>query len=120
MLWVTAASFFYDLSGAEYALLMLTFSGVLTTEAVNTAVEKAVDMKTDKYNKLAEAAKDAAAAAVLISAVFSVAVAAFLFNDISVLVDIWGFVSSSAVAAAGVFLAAVLSIVFVFKNNKIR
>ena len=41
--YVTAFSFFYELKRAEYVLLMLTFSSVISAELINTAIEAAVE-----------------------------------------------------------------------------
>ena len=55
-------------------VLFAVCSSVLALECVNTAVEKTVDLETKERNSLAAIAKDAAAGAVLIAAIGSVAV----------------------------------------------
>lgn len=65
---------FFDVSRAEFAILALACALVMALEAVNTSVEKAVDLATGEFNRLAKIAKDAAAGAVLIAAIGSVAV----------------------------------------------
>lgn len=49
-------------------------TGVLSSELMNTAVERAVDLASPEEHALAKAAKDAAAGAVLVTAVFAAAV----------------------------------------------
>lgn len=71
--------FWFSLGRAEWAILLLTLAMVLTAEAVNTAVEQAVELSSPKVNPTARIAKDAAAAAVLISSVSAVVVGALLF-----------------------------------------
>jgi diacylglycerol kinase (ATP) len=52
---------------------------VLTLELLNTAIESVVDLTVEKtYHELAKVAKDCAAGAVLISAMASLMVAAWL------------------------------------------
>lgn len=63
---------FFEISKAEYAVLLALCALVLTAEAVNTAVERAVDTATEEITETARISKDAAAGAVLISAVFSI------------------------------------------------
>ena len=63
---------FFEISKAEYAVLLGLCGLVLSLEAVNTAIERAVDLATKELHPLAGAAKDAAAGAVLISAIFSI------------------------------------------------
>jgi len=69
----------YRLTRAESICLLLTIALVMLLEMVNTAIEKTVDAGCEGYNEHAKIAKDVAAGAVLISAMFSVAVAAVLF-----------------------------------------
>ena len=54
---------------------------VLVTEMINTALERVVDLSTQKYNHLAHAAKSVAAGAVRFAAVFAIAVAGLVFGD---------------------------------------
>jgi diacylglycerol kinase (ATP) len=65
-------------SAAEWALLALTIGFVLASEALNTAVEAALDRISADHHPLAKVAKDTAAGAVLIAALTALAVAAFL------------------------------------------
>ena len=68
-------------SRIEWAVLLLTIALVLAAEAVNTAVEAAVDLSCPEQNPKAGAAKDAAAGAVLLCAPGAVVVAVCLFSD---------------------------------------
>lgn len=67
------------LSTVEWAILTLAIAFVFSAEAMNTAVEAAIDLVSPGRHPLAKAAKDTAAAAVLVAAVAAVLVAAFLF-----------------------------------------
>lgn len=62
----------FTLSRTDWALLILTSGTVISSEVINTAIENAVNLASEKYNKFAETAKDAAAGAVLVSAFFAV------------------------------------------------
>lgn len=75
------AANFYELSRAEWAVLLLTFALVLSLEAVNTALERLSDRVSAQHDSLIKQCKDCAAGAVLIAAVFSVGVGAVLFWD---------------------------------------
>ncbi|MBQ4128335.1 MAG: diacylglycerol kinase family protein [Ruminococcus sp.] len=66
---------FYNLSTAQWALLVLTISAVFITEIVNTALERLCDTVTSEYSKNIGFVKDVAAAAVLVSAIAAVCVA---------------------------------------------
>ena len=67
------------LSLPELALLVLTAMLVMVVEALNTCLEMLCDLVSPTYHPLVKKAKDVSAAAVLISALAAVAVAALLF-----------------------------------------
>ncbi len=73
------AALWLGLSTVEWAILGLTIGFVFSAEAMNTAVEATIDLVSPDRHPLAKAAKDTAAAAVLIAAGAAVIVAAFLF-----------------------------------------
>lgn len=77
--YVLVFSPFFHLSAAEYALLLTVICMVLSAETVNTAIEAAINLQTQWYDNLARIGKDVAAGAVLICAVFAVAVGLVLF-----------------------------------------
>lgn len=68
------------LTPTEWALLVLTIGLVLALEAVNTAVESAVDAMPGSSSDEKRRAKDCAAAGVLLGALSAVGVAAVLFG----------------------------------------
>ena len=63
-----------------WAVLLLDVALVLSLEAMNTAVEFAVDLASPEVHPLAKAAKDTAAAAVLVAAALSVLVGLLLLG----------------------------------------
>lgn len=62
-------------------LILLAIALVMAAELINTALEKAVDLSTEEVHPLAKAAKDAAAGAVLVCAVFAVIAGLFVFYE---------------------------------------
>ena len=67
------------LSPTELAIIVLAVAVVLGAECVNTALEALCDVASPDYHPLVKRAKDVAAAAVLVSAIGSVAIAVLLF-----------------------------------------
>ncbi|WP_026658955.1 diacylglycerol kinase family protein [Butyrivibrio sp. AC2005] len=67
------------ISLSEWFLCMLLFSIVLSLELVNTAIEAVVDLVTEEKRPLAKKAKDAAAGAVLVSAIFAAIMGGIIF-----------------------------------------
>ncbi|MGB9723990.1 MAG: rRNA maturation RNase YbeY [Chloroflexia bacterium] len=76
---VLALGALVGLTPQEWALLLLTIALVLAAETFNTALEAVVDLASPERRPLARRAKDLAAAAVLLAALFSVAIGVVLF-----------------------------------------
>lgn len=68
------------LSPVEFALLFLAIMAVLVAELFNTVAEAVVDLVTSEYHPLARVAKDVAAGAVLLCAIFSVIIGLLVFG----------------------------------------
>lgn len=64
----------FTLSRTDWAVLMLACGSVIGGEIVNTAIENTVNLASEKYTEYGKIAKDAAAGAVLVSALFAVIV----------------------------------------------
>lgn len=65
---------FFELGKIEFALLFIANALVMMAELINTAIENTINLVEKKYNKLAQIAKDTAAAGVLVGAFFAVAI----------------------------------------------
>ena len=68
-----------QLDHVDWALVLLAAGLVLSMEAMNTAVEHACDAFASDHHPLVGLAKDAAAAAVLIAALFAAVVGILVF-----------------------------------------
>lgn len=78
---VLGACFIYDITKIEFITLAITITMVISAELVNTAIESAIDLTTNYYHPLAKIAKNAAAGAVLITAINAVLVGYVIFWD---------------------------------------
>ena len=67
----TALIAMLDISNISKAALFFSMFPIIIAEVVNSAIERAVDLVTLEYNEMAKKAKDAGAAVVLISVVFT-------------------------------------------------
>lgn len=74
-----AAGFFFGISRTDWMFVLTAVFLVLVTELMNTAVEAAVDLAHPRIHPLAKAAKDTAAGAVLLAAVFAVIIGCIVF-----------------------------------------
>lgn len=78
---VLIACLFFDITRYEFLILAITVSMVISAELVNTAIESAVDLMANYYHPLAKVAKNAAAGAVLVTAINAVVVGYIIFWD---------------------------------------
>jgi len=76
---VLAAAALFRLPVSSWMFLLLAITLVLTAELLNTAIEAAVDLISPEIHPLAKAAKDTAAGAVLLTAVFAVITGIYVF-----------------------------------------
>lgn len=72
---ITTISAFLSLTPVEWTVLVLTMGMVVAAELMNTAIEAVVDLACPRPHTLAAVAKNAAAAAVLVTAIVAVIVA---------------------------------------------
>ena len=79
-LMATVAAVWLGFSPVEWVILLFVISFVLVAELVNTALEAIVDLVSPDIKEGAKVAKDVAAAAVFVSAVFSVVAGILLFG----------------------------------------
>jgi len=76
---VAALGWWLQVSRMAWAMLALAVGLVWAAEAFNTAVEAVVDLTTPRFHPLAKAAKDVAAAGVLLAALAAAVVGAVVF-----------------------------------------
>lgn len=113
-LYVLVFSAFYHLTGTQYILLLCAICMVLFAEAVNTSIEAVVNMNTQCYDSLARIAKDVAAGAVLICAVFAAVIGGILFLKPAVLMHIVDMLLHNIVMGGAFLLSLPLSVLFIF------
>lgn len=85
---VTIFGIWLQISKTEWMICFILFGLILALELVNTAVEATVDLFTEERKLLAKKAKDAAAGAVLIVAIFAAVIGILIF--IPKLLDVAG------------------------------
>lgn len=95
-------------------ILLLCIGLVMALECVNTALESAVDLTTEERLPLAGAAKDCAAAAVLIFAFFSAVIGGCVFFEKDNFMKIMGTFRDSPILIAAAAVYLVLWFVWVF------
>ncbi|MFR9708330.1 diacylglycerol kinase family protein [Paenibacillus sp. MB22_1] len=78
---VIAAAIALSLPARDVALLLLVIALVISLELVNTAIEAVVDLAAPEWHRLGKIAKDAAAGAVLVAAVFALVIGILIFCE---------------------------------------
>lgn len=76
---VIIAGFIFRITKTEWLICLVLFGQVMSLELVNTALEACVDVATDEWKPLAKKAKDAAAGAVLVSAIIAAFIGLWIF-----------------------------------------
>lgn len=76
---VTIFGFLLKISVTEWLVCLVLFGLIMGLELVNTAIEAVVDLVTQERKPLAKTAKDTAAGAVLIAAIFAAIAGCIIF-----------------------------------------
>ncbi len=105
---------FFEVSKTQLALLFFVCGCVMALEAVNTAVEKAVDLSTDEINQITKISKDAAAGAVLIAAIAAVAVGISILWQPEAFIKMFVYYKENIPVLVGFILSFAASVIFVF------
>ena len=115
LLTVTIFNLMAGFSALHWAVELLCCMVVMSLELVNTAVEKACNAVTREDSPLIGFSKDAAAGAVLVSAIGSVVIAFLVFfSDKSYGENVLVFFMSHSVALPGLILFIIAAAAFVF------
>ena len=70
---------YFGISKVEFLIILLVSTQVICLEMVNTAIERTVDLVTAEYHLYAKIAKDIAAGAVLVAAIFAIIIGGIIF-----------------------------------------
>ncbi len=74
-----AISFLFKISIYEWFAVLLSITLVISSELINSSIERIVDIFMKNYNINAKIAKDTAAGAVFVSAILSIIVGFIIF-----------------------------------------
>ena len=72
-------SYILKIDKIEFIIILTMICLVLTTEIINTAIERTVDLVTKEYHELARIAKDVSAGSVLVTSIFSLIIGIIIF-----------------------------------------
>lgn len=104
----------FTLSRTDWAVLMLACGSVIGGEIVNTAIENAVNLASEEYTEYGKISKDAAAGAVLISAVFAVIVGIIILFQPEAFKAMYEYFSGNIPALVVFVLSIIPATLFIF------
>jgi hypothetical protein len=103
---------YYSFNKFDYIVLFILFSIVIGAEMINTAIEQFMDIEIDNFDFKVKAAKDIAAGAVCVFAVFAAIVGFILYFDIPVIFSIIQDYLQHPIKIAGFVGSVVLAVLF--------
>lgn len=109
----------FSLDRGDWAILLLACGTVISAEVINTAIENAVNLASEEYSKYAEISKDAAAGAVLVSAIFAVAVGIAILFQPSAFRAMYSYFTSNPLLLLIFVLSIIPATVFIFFGFRI-
>lgn len=74
-----AMAFFFELRTGRFCIILLCCGAVISLELINTAIEKLCDLIEPNKNDKIKNIKDISAAAVLVTAIFSLIIGVIIF-----------------------------------------
>ena len=113
---------FFEVSKTQFAVIFLANALVIAAELINTAVESCVDLYGEEHTAYGKTAKDTAAAAVLITAIFAVLVGVATLFQPDAFKSLFEYAVSHILFIVGFIVSVILFTIFIFfglgKNEK--
>lgn len=112
--YVTACALIVGMPITQYAILCLCFALMMCAELLNTAIERWCDRESSGYNAHVRDAKDIAAAAVFICALFCFIIGALFFLSNGRIFRLIAFFCCYPITIIPLVICVPLSIAFIF------
>ena len=109
---------FFEVSKTQFAILLMMSSLVMAGELFNTGIERAADAATLEKNEFIKIAKDAAAGAVLVLAIFSVAVGIIILYQPSAFTEMFCYFKNNPLYIAVLAVTLILDGIFILSGPK--
>lgn len=107
---------FFETSGTQLAIIFLANGLVMGGELINTAIERAVDLYGDEHTENGRIAKDCAAGAVLVLAIFSVLCGVAIMYQPKAFSAMFAYFIANPLAIVLFAISVVFFTVFIFKG----
>ena len=107
---------FFEITRTQLAVIFLANMAVVAAELINTAVERTVDLASEEYTENGKVAKDTAAGAVLVCAIFAVATGIAILGQPEAFSQMFLYYRENPVMLVVFILSLILATVFIFKG----
>ncbi|MBQ3137133.1 MAG: diacylglycerol kinase family protein [Clostridia bacterium] len=107
----------FVLSRSDYAVLITASALVVTAEVINTAVENSVNLASEEKSEYGRIAKDAAAGAVLVAAVFAIITGFVIMFQIDAFKAMFAYFTANPLMFLLLLLSLIPAVIFIFQGN---
>ncbi len=107
---------FFEITRTQLAILFVACGLVIGSELINTAVEAVVDLHGEEHTKYGKIAKDCAAGAVLIFAIFSVLCGIAIMYQPTAFALLFKYFIANPVAIVIFIVSVIIFTIFIFKG----
>lgn len=104
----------FVLTRADWAILILAAGAVISLEIVNTAIENTVNLASEKHTEYGKIAKDAAAGAVLVSAIVAVTVGIVILFQVDAFKAMFSYFAANPLMFVLFLVSIVPATLFIF------
>lgn len=111
---------FFEITRTQIAILFVACGLVLGAELINTAVEAVVDLHGKEHTEFGKIAKDCAAGAVLVFAIFSVLCGIAIMYQPKAFEALFAYFFDNPVAIVLFVISVVIFTVFIFKGIPVK
>ena len=111
---------FFEITRTQLAILFVACGLVIGSELINTAVEAVVDLHGKEHTQYGKIAKDCAAGAVLIFAIFSVLCGIAIMYQPTAFVLLFEYFIANPVAIVLFAISVVIFTIFIFKGIPVK
>lgn len=112
--YVTIFGLMAKFQAIQFAILLLCFALMLSSELFNTAIERLCDKQSNGYNSLVRDAKDIAAAAVFVCAMFCVVIGGIFFLQKNAIFNIMTYLTENPIVLLGILGFIPFAVMFIF------
>lgn len=112
--YVIALSFYYKLSAAKWAVIIILIALIIFAELINTAIERVCDLVKTEFDPRIKYIKDISAAAVLILSIAAIAVAFIFYFDLNKIQGLFLYLLNNPIVLILLIISIIISVVFIW------